>query len=80
MYLTQGLHRALQCRPDRIATIFGERRQSYRQYVDRVARLAGALQSLGMGEGDRVGMLALGSIGAGAALLVGHRRDAHRLA
>ncbi len=61
MYLTQGLHRALQCRPDRIATIFGERRQSYRQYVDRVARLAGALQSLGMGEGDRVGMLALNS-------------------
>ena len=61
MYLTQGLHRALQCRPDRIATIFGERQHTYRQYVDRVARLAGALQALNMAAGDRIGILALNS-------------------
>lgn len=57
--LTQGLHRALQRRPDHPATIFGPRQHSYRQYGDRVARLAAALQALGMGPGDRVAMLAL---------------------
>ena len=61
MYLTQGLHRALQCRADRVATVFGERQHTYRQYGERVARLASALQSLGMAPGDRVGMLALNS-------------------
>lgn len=61
MYLTQGLHRAIQQTPGRIATIFGDREQSYRRYGERVARLAGALQTLGMGRGDRVGMLALNS-------------------
>ncbi len=61
LYLTQGLHRAIQQTPDRIATICGNREQSYRRYGERVARLAGALQKLGMGRGDRVGMLALNS-------------------
>ncbi len=61
MYLTQSLHRALQRCPDRVATIFGERTRSYREYGHRVARLAGALQDLGMARGDRVGMLALNS-------------------
>ena len=61
LYLTQGLHRAVQQSPDRIATVFGTREQTYRQYAERVARLAGALQKLGMGKGDRVGMMALNS-------------------
>ena len=61
MYLTQGLHRAVQSRPERVATICGERQQTYAQYADRVARLASALQQLGMKPGDRVGMLALNS-------------------
>ncbi|HVY07689.1 MAG TPA: long-chain-fatty-acid--CoA ligase [Burkholderiales bacterium] len=61
MYLTQGLHRAVQAHPERIATICGERRQTYGQYADRVARLAAALKKLGMKPGDRVGMLALNS-------------------
>ena len=60
-YMTQGLHRAMQQNPDRLATICGAREQTYRQYGDRVARLAAALQSLGMGRGDRVGMMALNS-------------------
>ncbi len=58
LYLTQGLHRTVQSHPHRIATIFEQRQRSYREYADRVARLAGALQRLGMKRGDRVGMLA----------------------
>ncbi len=61
MYITQGLHRALQQKPEAVATRFGGRVQSYTQFVGRVARLAGALQQLGMREGDRVAMLALNS-------------------
>jgi long-chain acyl-CoA synthetase len=61
MYLTQGLHRALQNHPDKTATIFGERRQSFQQLADRVARLAGALAGLGVNAGDRVAMLAQNS-------------------
>ena len=61
MYLTQGLHRAVQQKPERIAVRFGQRQQTFRQFADRVARLAGALQALGMQTGDRVAMLALNS-------------------
>ncbi|MGE8064162.1 acyl-CoA synthetase [Pseudomonas sp. NPDC089569] len=61
MYLTQSLQRSLQQSPDHTATVFGERRRTFRQFADRVARLAGALQRLGMAGGDRVGMLALNS-------------------
>jgi long-chain acyl-CoA synthetase len=61
MYLTQGLHRSLRSQPGHIATIFGERQRTYREFADRVARLAGALQALGMEAGGRVGMLALNS-------------------
>ncbi|MDM0109701.1 long-chain-fatty-acid--CoA ligase [Variovorax sp. J22R24] len=61
MYLTQGLHRAVQQKPDRIAVRFGSRSRTFRELAERVARLAGALQKLGMSEGDRVGMLALNS-------------------
>ncbi|WP_223533321.1 acyl-CoA synthetase [Pseudomonas sp. GL-RE-20] len=61
MYMTQCLQRTLQQNPDHIATIHGERRHTYREFGERVARLAGALQKLGMAAGDRVGMLALNS-------------------
>ncbi len=61
MYFTQALHRAVQQKPDRIAVRFGERQQTFRQFADRVARLAGALRHLGMEDGDRVAMLALNS-------------------
>lgn len=60
-YLTQALHRAMRSHPDRIATICRGRRRTYGQFVERVARLAGALQDLGMGRGDRVGILSLNS-------------------
>ena len=59
--ITQPLHRNLQFGPDRVMTICGDRTRTTRQFVDRVARLAGAMQQLGMKPGDRVGMLSLNS-------------------
>lgn len=61
MYLTQALHRAVQQHPGRIATRFADRQRTFREFAERVARLAGALQSLGMQAGDRVAMLSLNS-------------------
>src|SRR5262249_31796804 len=61
MYFTQGLHRALQQHPERPALHFADRTRSFRALAERVARLAGALQRLGVARGDRVGMLALNS-------------------
>ena len=61
MYLTQALHRAVQQHPERIASRFGQRQKTFREFADRVARLAGALQQLGVQPGDRVGILALNS-------------------
>jgi acyl-CoA synthetase (AMP-forming)/AMP-acid ligase II len=61
MYITQSLHRAVQQHPDRIALRFEDKTRTFREYVDRVARLAGGLQGLGMQEGDRIAMLSLNS-------------------
>ena len=61
MYLTQSLHRNVQQQPDRPATIFGGRTRTFAESADRIARLAGALSSLGVARGDRVGILALNS-------------------
>jgi acyl-CoA synthetase (AMP-forming)/AMP-acid ligase II len=61
MQLTQGLHRSLQTTPDQKATIFGARVRTFRKQADRVARLAGGLRALGVGVGDRVGILAFNS-------------------
>ena len=56
MYLTQALHRALQHRPNPIAVHYGARRKTFAELCDRVARLAGALESLGVGTGPRVAL------------------------
>ena len=61
VYLTQPLHRAVQQHPDRVAVRFGSRQRTSREFCERVARLAGALQKLGMQVGDRVAMLSLNS-------------------
>ena len=61
MYLTQGLHRAVQQTPDGLATIYGERVRTWAESADRVARFAGALHAHGVGAGDRVGLLAVNS-------------------
>jgi len=58
MYITQGLHRHLQSRPDAVAICAEGRTLTYSQYGDRVARLAGALKDLGVESNDRVAMLA----------------------
>lgn len=59
--LLQPLHKAPRERPDGIFTIFGERRRTNAQFVNRVARLAAGLTSLGLKPGDRVAMLSLNS-------------------
>ncbi|MGK5170521.1 acyl-CoA synthetase [Geodermatophilus sp. CPCC 205761] len=61
VYLTQGLHRAVQQRPDGLATVCAGRTRTHGESVDRIARLAGALRSLGVADGDRAAILALNS-------------------
>lgn len=60
-YLTQPLKRAAQTNPKGTATIDGTRQRSWTEVLDRVARMAGTLKALGVGEGDRVAVLASGS-------------------
>lgn len=61
MFITQTLRRAVQINARGTATIFGERRQTWQQFQERVARLAGALKELDVGRADRVAILALNS-------------------
>ncbi|WP_392756066.1 long-chain fatty acid--CoA ligase [Streptomyces sp. LN590] len=61
MYLTQSLHRAVQQTPDQIATVCGERVRTFREHVDRVSALAGALRATGVAQGDRVAILSQNS-------------------
>jgi len=61
MQITSILRRAAQVNPNGTATICKDRQQTWAQMQDRVARLAGALQSLGMKTGDRVALLSLNS-------------------
>ena len=59
--VTQALLRNCQQIPEHIATIDGQRRHTWAQLVERVARLAAGLQALGVAPGARVGVLALNS-------------------
>jgi acyl-CoA synthetase (AMP-forming)/AMP-acid ligase II len=61
MYLTQGLHRAVQRSPHLPATIFGDRVRTWMESGERVARLAAGLKAVGVRTDDRVGILALNS-------------------
>ena len=61
MYITQGLHRAVQQQPDAVATVFGARRTTFVEQLDRVSRVAGGLRRLGVQQGDRVAYLGLNS-------------------
>lgn len=58
MRITQGLRRAAHMRPKHIAIVDGDRRKTWAQFASRVAKLAGSLQNLGVGRGDRVAVLA----------------------
>src|SRR6516225_8306926 len=61
MYLTQGLRRAAQIRPQEQSTVFRARRRIWSETADRVARIAGGLAEAGVRPGDRVAILALNS-------------------
>jgi long-chain acyl-CoA synthetase len=58
MRITQGLVRAAHVRPNHVAVVDGERKQTWGEFADRVSRLAGALGTLGAGRGDRIAVLA----------------------
>lgn len=58
MLVTQSVRRAAQVNGDGIATIDGERRQTWSVFARRVGRLAGALQELGLEAGGRIATLA----------------------
>jgi acyl-CoA synthetase (AMP-forming)/AMP-acid ligase II len=62
MYLTQGLHRSLQRYPAKTALVHlgegAERRYTFAQLADEVARQAAALAARGIQSGDRVALLA----------------------
>lgn len=61
MQLTSIIKRAAQVAPEGLATICKDRARTWPEMVDRVARLAGALQAAGMAPGDRVALLSLNS-------------------
>ncbi len=57
MHIINILLRAAQVRPDHPATIFKGRIRTYRQVLDRVTRLAGSFNGLGLKDEDRIGIL-----------------------
>ena len=59
MNTTYGLHRAVLLNRNGVAMMFENRRRTWIELADRVARLAGALKALGVGRGDRVAVLSL---------------------
>lgn len=61
MRVTQSLLRNVQQRPHALATSCGGRQRSWQAFVERVARYAHGLKSLGLAPGDRVAILALNS-------------------
>jgi acyl-CoA synthetase (AMP-forming)/AMP-acid ligase II len=61
MNLSQLIERAAQTYPDTIATINGGRQRTWSESCSRVSRLAGALNKLGVGIGDRVTILGMNS-------------------
>ena len=58
MHLTQGLRRAAFLKGDDVAFCFEDRHHTWSQVMDRCARLAAALNKLGVRPNDRVAMLA----------------------
>ncbi|MBV9840072.1 MAG: long-chain fatty acid--CoA ligase [Sphingomonadaceae bacterium] len=61
MYITQCLHRMMQRAPDGVAAIDGDRRTSWAELGEGVARFAGAMRAIGVGPGDRVAILSRNS-------------------
>lgn len=59
--MTQLIQRLAQTSSNDMATLDGDRIQTWSEYVGKVARFAGGLQKLGIGNDDCVAMLALNS-------------------
>ncbi len=59
MNTTYGLGRALLLNRDGVAVRFEDRTRTFAELADRVARLAGTLQGLGVRRGERVAVLSL---------------------
>jgi long-chain acyl-CoA synthetase len=57
LYITQGLKRAVQVNRDGIATIDGDNQKTWTLFAQRVRKLAGALQALGLQTETRVAIL-----------------------
>lgn len=57
MSLTQGIHRAVQQYPNRPALVSEDGVISWKEFKERVAKLAGVFQAQGLKPGDRVAML-----------------------
>ena len=58
MGLTEGLKDHARARPGELAMVFGPHRYTWAEFADRVSRLAAVLRGLGVGQGDRVVILA----------------------
>ncbi|MEJ8855122.1 long-chain-fatty-acid--CoA ligase [Variovorax robiniae] len=61
MQLTRSLRRAAQIFPRRTSTVFGDRRRTWAETLNRVTRLAAGLVTLGVQPGDRIALLGLNS-------------------
>ncbi len=61
MQLSRLIEKAAHELPNKIATVCSGRQHSWSAFQQRVAKLAGAFQSLGLKPGDRVALLALNS-------------------
>jgi fatty-acyl-CoA synthase len=56
------LERTLHVFPEKVGVVDGDRRVTYREFGERVYRLASALRARGVGKGDRVGLLLRNSL------------------
>jgi long-chain acyl-CoA synthetase len=61
MRISSVVRRAAQVNADALASEYLDRRQTWREFEDKVGRFAGGLRHLGIEDGDRVAMLALNS-------------------
>ena len=61
MYITQSLKRSAQVNSNGLATKDGERSFTWKQSLDRISKLAGALKTLGFKTGERAAILSLNS-------------------
>ena len=59
--ISQFVRRAVQTGSSKLATVCGDRRRTWREFDDRIRRLAGAMHALGFKPGERIGILSLNS-------------------